>query len=288
MGHNFSELGNQLSDLTTNMLYSLVGDERYEVLSWDIDQKGPFSLESLLVDQGVLRVMSEEKLLQLSEQDITSYAKKVYNFWKLIRDRYNPIQLYSYQFPQLSERLFGGMPPIESKEIEPFGVPLILFQTQENFWGATMLKQGYRRENNPKVSISATHSLDSWEGIDSLLGELEFPEWQNSWKLTSTWKLVGSEQREEILAQLLMEGNYLQIRALNEFLRLENRMEDYVEGDELPDEKMIHDFFEQNFESHQVIELDYNIGGESWMVHYAMGRLENQNALGLKTVSFTF
>ena len=44
-----------LSKLTKDEFYSLVGDAPYEMVAWDVEEKGPFTLENFLVNnQGLI------------------------------------------------------------------------------------------------------------------------------------------------------------------------------------------------------------------------------------------
>ena len=278
----------QLHKLSQDMLYSLVGDEVYEVYAWDAQTKGPFSLASFLIEQEVLVPCSWLEWLEgIEELDTKPWSTRLIHFLTDFRKRQKEIYVYEYGFPQLPQTLYGGNLPIDQTESDPLWVPLLMVYTQAGEWIGAIPKQGYSQDEAPSVVLPKNENLPTeWEEIKLFLEELYPLSWSGSWKRTSTWKVEGGQGKEETLVQLLQAAGYLYLNTLPDFFRLESGSEEEVE--EISDEGRLYAFFSQHCDAHRVISLDYNIGGESWRVHYALGKIQGQHQIGVQTVSFTF
>ena len=109
-----------LERLTDDLYYSLVGDEPYVIITWEVEEKGSFSLEKFLRDRQAITPFKPEDFLSQIRQNQSQTASEHYqNLIALLQANLSELTIYGYGFPELPEDLFGGNLPIEKDEIDP-------------------------------------------------------------------------------------------------------------------------------------------------------------------------
>ena len=288
-----------LTEITNDLYYSLVGDEPYVTVSWEVEEKGEFSLENFLLDKQALTPFEPEDFLhQIQQTQSKSVVEHYQNLIALLQANLSELTIYSYGFPELPEDLFNGELPIDADELEPLLIPLLIGLSSEGAWIGLAPQQKLGYKSSPKFAIPDLESLGETttklvEQIKSLTAQIEYQLSTKEWKLKSSWEVVTTNSRTSIIEKLLSQAGFLSIQEINEFLSsIETELEECEEDEEIPTDLQqkidLREYFQSQLLDSRVYNLNYNISDESFTIHYALGQTQDGDWMGVVTDSFTF
>ncbi len=288
-----------LANITNDLYYSLVGDEPYVTVSWEVEEKGEFSVENLLLDKKALTPFEPQDFLhQIQQTQSQSVIERYQNLLALLQANLSELTIYSYSFPELPEDLFNGDLPIDADELEPLLIPLLIGLSPAGEWIGLAPKQKLGCKSAARFAIGDLESVGETttaliEQIQSLTCQIEHKLSTTSWKLKNAWEVVLTTNRTSIIEKLLSQAGFLSIEEINKFLRsIEDELEEFEEDEELPTDLQqkieLREYFQSQLINSRVYNLDYNISGESFIIHYALGQTEDGDWMGVVTDSFTF
>ena len=286
-----------LANITNDLYYSLVGDEPYVTVSWEVEEKGEFSLENFLLDKQALTPLEPEDFLhQIQQTQAQSVVENYQNLITLLQANLSELTIYSYGFPELPEDLFNGVLPIDADELEPLLIPLLIGLSPEGAWIGLAPQQKLGYSSSPKFAIPELESVGETttklvEQIKSLTVQIEHQLSTKQWKLKNSWEVVTTDSRSSIIEKLLSQAGFLSIQEIKEFLSsIETELEEFEE--EVPTDLQqkidLREYFQSQLLNSRVYNLDYNISDESFTIHYALGQTQDGDWMGVVTDSFTF
>ncbi|NES22614.1 MAG: hypothetical protein F6K41_27775 [Symploca sp. SIO3E6] len=288
-----------LAEITDDLYYSLVGDEPYVTVFWEVEEKGEFAVENFLLDNGALTPFTPEAFLhQVRQTQSQPVVEHYQNLLSLLQANLSELTIYSYGFPELPEDLFNGDLPLETSELTPLLIPLLIGLSPAGEWIglAPQQKRGY--QSSPRFVIPDLESVGETttalvEQIQSLTSQIEHKLSTRSWKLKNAWEVVLTASRASIIEKLLLQTGFLSIEEINKFLRsIESELEELEEDEELPTDLQqqidLREYFQSQLLNSRVYNLNYNISDESFSIHYALGQTEDGDWMGVVTDSFTF
>jgi len=288
MRKSLRQIKKQLKEVTKEMLYSLVGEENYEVIDWKSEKKGELNLEDWLQSQKILKPFKPTNFVsKVWKNQSEKTAQNVQHLVSILNGKFDELRIYGLGFPKLPKRIYYGDIPLHKKEIDPIGVPVFLFRNEKNWFGL-MLNQGTNQRGN---YLNLNNELDSFEYFDDIKMVFEGIDYQlveSSWNLKNSWNLEVGETAEETFSNLLINTLFLKKQTLSDFLNLENVLFEWTDEYPIPEEKILNDFLTENLNNLQVWTIRYIISREDWSVHYVWGQTDKMNWLGLQTVSYTF
>ena len=288
-----------LVEITNDLYYSLVGDEPYVTVSWELEEKGEFSVENFLLDNQALTPFTPEDFLhQIQQTQAQPVVEHYQNLLTLLQANLSELTIYSYGFPELSEDLFNGDLPINTDELAPLLIPLLIGLSPAGEWIGLAPQQKRGCSSSPRFAIPDLESVGETttalvEQIQSLTSQIEHKLSTRSWKLKKSWQVVLTTNRTSIIEKLLSQAGFLSIEEINNFLRsIEDEIEEFEEDEELPTDLQqkidLREYFQSQLLNSRVYNLDYNISDESFTIHYALGQTEDGDWMGVVTDSFTF
>ncbi len=293
-----------LHQLTEDIYYSLVGDELYNIIIWETDKQGVFTLENFLVNQKALTLFTTEEFLQQIEAtQSTEVSQKYQQLIDLLQENLSELVLYSYSFPYLSKDIFSGEKPIE--EIDTINIPIILGLSQQGEWIGMMLKQNFCGDSSSELLIPnppfiGDNTTQLLEEIKTILNTLKHQMKSSSWELKDEWEITLTSHRNTIIEKLLTQTNFVSINNdMEEFWRIEEKKDEIFDEEidididnEMPEDLRkeidLKDYFENQLSNSRLYYLDYIVGGETFTIHYILGKTEDNDWMGLMTDSFTF
>jgi len=288
-----------LAEITNDLYYSLVGDEPYVTICWEIEEKGEFSVENFLLDNQALTPFAPEDFLnQIQQTQSQPVIEHYQNLIALLQANLSELTIYSYGFPELPSDLFNGDLPIEASELQPLLIPMLIGLSPAGEWIGLAPKQKLGYKSSPRFAIGDLESVGESttalvEQIQSLTCQIEHKLSTRSWKLKNSWEVVLTASRTSIIEKLLSQAGFISIEEINKFLRsIESELEEFEEEEELPTDLQqkieLREYFQSQLLNSRVYNLDYNISGESFTIHYALGQNEDGDWMGVVTDSFTF
>ncbi|MEM7594549.1 MAG: nuclease A inhibitor family protein [Cyanobacteria bacterium P01_A01_bin.83] len=288
-----------LETLTKDICFSLVGDEPYIVIPWEVEEKGEFSWEKFLIAKKALTSYElNDFMAQMSLTQSSEVIEHYQNLIVLLQANLSQLSFYGYSFPEIPEDLFGGELPIPEDNLDPFGIPLIIGLTTAGEWIGLVPKQSYGFESASRFIIPDSESIaDSTlqliSQIESTLTQVKHQLKSRDWRISNTWQIIISSERHEVITKLLMKARFLSIIEINEFFNyVEEELEEYEEDEELPADLQqaiaLRDYFQSQLLNAKVYNLDYVISDESFTIHYIFGETKNGDWVGLVTDSYTF
>lgn len=287
-----------LESLTQDLYYSLVGDEPYVVVDWQTEEKGEFALEKFLVNQKALTLFASEEFIELVNQSQSSNTAEIYQkLLELFRDNLTELQIYGYGFPELSDDLFGGSLPIEEEELDALGFPFFIGLSDQGEWIGIAPQQSYGYESSTEIFIPELESVGEKTAtiireIAALMGNMEHKMKSDQWNFNNHWQIIVTDKRESVITELMLATNFLTIREVDDFFRLEEQLDELEEDEEVPEDIQkivaVQDIFQSQLSNSQVYNLDFVISRESFTVHYILGETQAGDWVGLMTDSYTF
>ena len=288
-----------LGELTEDLYYSLVGDEPYVVISWEVEAQGAFSWENFLVDNQALISFNPEQFLEHIQQNQSQKLSETYqSLLALLQDNLSELTIYGYGFPKLSAELFNGDLPIAEGELDPLGVPIFIGLSSEGNWIGLAPQQNGGCSSAPELIIPNLESVcevtkSLVEEIKSITNQIEYTIGCKSWKINSAWEIAITASRNSIIEKTLLEAGFLSVSAVNnDFWNLDDKM-DEVEEDEPMDEDLekeigLKECFQSQLSHGKIYHLEYVISGEWFTIHYILGQTTDGDWVGVVTDSFTF
>ncbi|NET59560.1 MAG: hypothetical protein F6K47_26460 [Symploca sp. SIO2E6] len=288
-----------LTEITNDLYYSLVGDEPYVTVFWEVEEQGEFSVENFLLDNQALTPFAPEDFLdQIQQTQSPTVVEHYHNLLGLLQANLSELTIYSYGFPELPEDLFNGDLPINTDELTPLLIPLLIGLSPTGEWIALTPQQKLGYQSSPGFVITDLESVEETtttlvEQIQSLTSQIEHQLSTRSWKLKHAWEVVLTASRTSVIEKLLSQAGFLSITEINKFLRsIESELEEFAEDEELPTDLQqtieLREYFNSQLLHSRVYNLNYNISDESFTIHYALGQTEDGDWMGIVTDSFTF
>ncbi|NES86388.1 MAG: hypothetical protein F6K10_36275 [Moorea sp. SIO2B7] len=288
-----------LEELTEDLYYSLVGDEPYVIFTWEIEEKGSFSLENFLLAQKALTPFeSEDFISEISQSQSQSVKEHYQNLITLLQANLSELKIYGYGFPELPSDLFNGDLPIEEDELETLGIPIIIGLLPEGEWIGLAPGQNGKYNSSPSCILANLESVSEntsalLEQIKSITSKIDHKMKSSDWGNINIWRVVITSTPNEVIEKLLSNTEFLHITEIEQFFsNIENQMEELDEDEEIPTdlEKTIQlkDYFQSELRNYKVYNLDYMITRESFTIHYVLGQTQDGDWMGLVTDSFTF
>ncbi|NEP59365.1 MAG: hypothetical protein F6K31_20505 [Symploca sp. SIO2G7] len=288
-----------LTEITNDLYYSLVGDEPYVTVFWEVEEKGEFSVENFLLDNCALTSLEPEDFLhQIQQTQSQPVVEHYQNLLTLLQANLSELTIYSYGFPELPEDLFNGDLPIDTSELAPLLIPLFIGLSPAGEWIGLAPQQKLGYQSSPRFVIPDLESVGETttalvEQIKSLTSQIDHKLSTKQWKLKNAWEVVLTASRTSITEKLLSQAGFLSIEEINEFLdSIESELEECEEEEELPADLQqkieLREYFQSQLLYSRAYNLDYNISDESFTIHYALGQTEDGDWMGVVTDSFTF
>ncbi len=227
-----------LSELTKDEFYSLVGDAPYEIVAWDVDEKGPFTLENFLVDNKGLIPLEPAYFLDRIRHTQPKTAIGPYeNLLSLLADR--DLRIYGYRLVKLPGELQEWF-PVESGWFGSLGIPMIICSSSSGEWIGLGLKQQSGFSTSPvcvmpdleSVSASTAQLVEQIQAIASQM-EQKTKASENSLYVGNDWEIVVTDSREDVMHELLEKAGFLEVKEIKDFMRVSDEygreIEEYQE-----------------------------------------------------------
>lgn len=281
-----------LEGLTDGLCYSLVGDEPYVITTWEVEEKGEFSWENFLLDNKALTTFEPDKFIEkISQSQSKSVSEEYQKLIDLLQANVSSLQIYGYGFPELPEDLFSGALPIEDYDRQSPEIPVIIGSLPEEKWIGLVIRQCNKTCSSPQFIIPEAQSISASsaalvEQIKSATSQINHQ--SKYWQLDKNWEVVVTYSRNELMEKLLDDAEFMDIYELEQFLRFDSKEEEELEDEDTQKEFQIRDLFHSQLVNSKVYNLDFNCGGEHFILHYVLGQTQNGDWMGLITDSYTF
>ncbi len=279
-----------LEILTDGIYYSLVGDEPYEIVTWETEERGEFTFERFLNNIKSLTLVSTDDFLKTIEQmQPLSLIQEYTNLLHLLQSNLFDFQIYSYCFPYLPRCLYGSSVTLfnENQTQDVKGVPVIIGLTSTGEWIGLAPKQYNTTRSSPQFNIPEITVSETMTALIKQLKEitnsLVYPirEYELT-KANPKWAIAVTNSRETVIEKILDEAQFIDVREVNTFLRINNGDYEIADG-----ELRLNQFFNSELTDARVYNLDFIIGGEHLTVHYVLGKTSSDDWIGVVTDSFT-
>ena len=292
MKNEIQALETKLQALTKDMYYSYVGDEPYITTAWNTTKFGTFSIENFLAANHALKQYGESSFLSTIRGIQPEIVCNAYQeLFGLLVQHLSDLTIYGYTFPLLDEKLFKTQELIEGIAATLIGVPIIMGKTLSGEWIGLTLKQ----KNKIKTAFPIAGIDEVGDETQNLLGQIEELKADlkhqvkiSSWEITEEWIVALTGTREDCMEKLLADAQMLTTATVSNFLQIEDLMSSWKEGDPLPKEKLLLDFFTDDLTDAQVYTFDFIIGSEWLGIHCLFGNTPSGDKVGAITDSFTF
>jgi len=217
-----------LSELTKDELYSLVGDAPYEMVAWDVEEKGPFTLENFLVDNKGLIPLEPAYFLDRIRQIQPETAIGPYeNLLSLLQDK--DLTIYGYRLVKLPGELQERF-PVKSGCFGSLGIPMLICSSSSGEWIGLGLKQqqgNFRFSESPvcvmpdleSVSASTAQLVEQIQAIASQMRH-KTKAFENSLYVGNDWEIVVTASREDVMPKLLEKTGFLELEEIEKFMRI--------------------------------------------------------------------
>lgn len=228
-----------LSELTKDEFYSLVGDAPYEMVAWEAEEKGPFTLENFLVDnQGLIPLSPADFLDRMGETQPETEIGPYENLLSLLADR--DLTIYGYRLVKLPGELQEGF-PVESGWFGSLGIPMLICSSNSGKWIGLGLKQQFNFSESPRCVIPDRSSVSAStaklvEQIQAIASQMYHKTKASEKRLYvgNDWEIVVTDSREEVMQELLEDTGFLDIDEIEDFMRVRDdygrEIEEIIEG----------------------------------------------------------
>ncbi|MEM1170095.1 MAG: nuclease A inhibitor family protein [Cyanobacteria bacterium P01_H01_bin.35] len=223
--HN-EQLITTLKALIEGQVYSLVGDAPYEIVSWEVEEKGPFSLENFLVDnQGLIPFESEYFFNRLRQSQTQEAIAHYQTLLSLLQTHLSELKIYGYRLIQLPTELKEGF-PVEGGWFGTLGIPMFVGLSSGGEWIGLTLKQGGGFELSPNFAIADLEAVSEStaqlvEEIRAIVGEIEHKtKAGEELSMETNWEVVVTATRQELMQKLLEQTGFLDVAEVNDFIRV--------------------------------------------------------------------
>ncbi|MFB2834870.1 nuclease A inhibitor family protein [Floridanema evergladense] len=279
-----------LEMLTDGLYYSLVGDEPYKIVTWEIEENGEFTFENFLKNiEALIPISGEDFLKNIENLKPLSLIAEYKNLVDLLQSHLVDLQVYSYCFPKLPSGLFASEVTIfdETKTQLIKGVPVIIGATSTGEWIGLAPKQYNTTESSPEFNIPEITVSEAIANLTKQLQEitnsLAYPlrEYELT-KVQPKWAIALTNNRRTIIEKILDGAQFTDIRSVNSFLRIRNP--EYETSDK---ELKLNQFFNSELTDSKVYNLDFVIAGEHLTIHYLLGKTTSNDWVGVVTNTYT-
>lgn len=227
-----------LQELTKDEFYSLVGDAPYIVIPWEVDDKGPFSVERFLVDNtGLMPFTPEEFLSQIRATQSQAMSDHYQNLIALLQANLSELSIYGYRLPTLPEELQDEF-PLQQSIFGSLGIPMVIGSSTPGEWIGLGIKQTWRCNSSPQFMIPDIESVQYntaalVEQIQSITNQINHKAQAEEELSFGGFEVVITTSRHEVMQKLLDTTGFLEISEINEFIRVRddygNEIEEYQE-----------------------------------------------------------
>lgn len=223
--HN-EELITTLKALIEGQVYSLVGDAPYEIVSWEVEEKGPFSVENFLVDnQGLIPFESEYFFNRLRHTQTEEAIVHHQTLLSLLQTHLSELKIYGYRLVQLPTELKEGF-PVEGGWFGTLGIPMFVGLSTGGEWIGLTLKQGGGICLSPTFAIADLESVSEStaqlvEEIRAIVSKIEHKtKAREELSIKTDWEVVVTATRQELMQKLLGQTGFLDVAEINDFIRV--------------------------------------------------------------------
>ena len=220
------QLVTTLENLTEGQLFSLVGDAPYEIVSWEVEEKGPFSLENFLVDnQGLIPFESEYFLDRLRHSQTQEAIAHYQTLLSLLQSHLSELKIYGYRLVQLPTELKEGF-PVEGGWFGTLGIPTFIGLSTGGEWIGLTLKQGGGFDLSPTFAIADLEAVSEStaqlvEEIRAIASKIEHKtKAREELSIKTDWEVVVTATRQELMQKLLERTGFLDVAEINDFIRV--------------------------------------------------------------------
>ena len=230
---------------------------------------------------------SPEKFFQeIKVNQPKSYAAQYEELFSFVEDQLTNLETFSYFVPELPDGIYGSG-GFSHHEIN---IPVILGTTPKGEWFGLMLRQYDRNLNSqppallpPQLVSQHSSSKEILTKLSQITAKLPYQSKGgiNSIYGSPLWVASLTDNRNTILERVLYDAVTLSYGSIDSFCRIG----DDFEGSSSQAQKLSK-FFKTGLTSSRVYEIDFNFG-ESYCVYYCLGQVQNQDWMGLVTVSYT-
>ena len=289
------ELFTTLDSLSAETCYSLVGDEPYEPFTWEIEEKGEFTVENLLKYEGNLQLLERDEFLRVIDNFQSEEAREKYkNLFEVLQSQLSNFLCYNYEIISALHAVLSEIP--EQDRTAGIHVPVIIGCLTTGEWIGLTTKPCLSSDSSPAFKLpDITPTTEAIEAIAQLQTATEnLAHNENSDKNTLRmcdlitnppfWRVVCTNNRSTIVQKLLESAGFLEIREINRFFRVDEEFED---DEELEEDKRLREFYNSQLSNSRSQEFTFRVGGEDYTIHYVVGQTPLGDWIGARTISFT-
>lgn len=284
-----------LERLSAETCYSLVGDEPYKPFTWEIEEKGEFTVENLLKEAGNLQLLERDEFLGRLGNFQAENAKQTYrSLFDQLPTKLSELHYYNYEISPALYEVLSEVP--EQDRTAGIHVPVIVGRLQTGEWIGLTTKPCLSSDSDAALKLpDLTPTSEAAEAIAQLQTITEnLAHNANSDKngfrmcdlITNSplWRVVCTNDRSTIIHKLLETAGFLESREINRFFRIDDEFED---DDELEEDKRLREFYNSQLSDSRSQEFTVRVGGEDYTVHYVIGQTPLGDWIGARTISFT-
>lgn len=224
--HN-EQLVTALKALIKGQVYSLVGDAPYEVVCWEVEEKGQFSLENFLVDnQGLIPFDAGYFLDRLRHSQTEEAVTHCQTLLALLQAHLSELKIYGYRLVQLPTELKEGF-PVKGGWFGTLGIPILIGLSTGGEWIGLTLKQSSGFCLSPAFAVpdlestseSTAQLVTEIRAIASKI-ELKTKAEEDGLSMETDWEVVATATRQELMQKLLEQTGFLDVAEINDFINV--------------------------------------------------------------------
>ncbi|NES07173.1 MAG: hypothetical protein F6K22_32875 [Okeania sp. SIO2F4] len=220
--HN-EQLITTLKALIEGQVYSLVGDAPYEIVSWEVEEKGPFSLENFLVDnQGLIPFESQYFFDRLRHTQTEEAIAHHQTLLSLLQTHLSELKIYGYRLIQLPTELKEGF-PVEGGWFGTLGIPMFVGLSTGGEWIGLTLKQSSGCSSSPDLESISESTAQLVEEIRAIASQIEHEiKAEDELSMEKDWEVVVTATRQELMQKLLEQTGFMDVAEINDFIRVDD------------------------------------------------------------------
>ncbi|MEM1170096.1 MAG: hypothetical protein AAGJ08_13715 [Cyanobacteria bacterium P01_H01_bin.35] len=207
----------------------------YEVVCWEVEEKGP-SLENFLVDnQGLISFESDYFFDRLRHSQTEEAIAHYQTLLSLLQTHLSELKIYGYRLLQLPAELKEGF-PIEGGWFGTLGIPMFVGLSTGGEWIGLTLEQSngigwsptFASVDLESVSESTAQLVEEIRAIVSQI-EHEIKEAEEELSIETDWGVVVTATRQELMQKLLEQTGFLDVAEINDFFEVSDEIEEYYQ-----------------------------------------------------------
>jgi|GEM_PF-2503910 len=242
MKRQTEEFISQLQTIIEDEFFSLVGDNPYEVIAWEVEEKGDFSVENFLVaNQGLIRFKTEVFLNHIRQTQSENTLKKYQNLILLLENNLSEFMIYGYRLLELPNFLLEDF-LIVNNWFGDVGIPMLIGLSQGGEWIGLGIKQEQKYISPPakmsfqELEIASESTAKLVEEIKKIVANIDHhTEAESELDISNYFEGVIALNRHEVMEKLLIATKFLNI----------SKIENFLQGEISSEEKEIEDIEEE-------------------------------------------